>query len=858
MRALALSSLLLVAAPLLAQEADDGQDAGVPAAGLPEAGVPVDGGMPDGGWPDAGEPDAGPSDAGPPDAGPLPEVQEDDAPPPDQIPSAEVGRRIEETFRLLQQRLPDFDRQPVYLEVRRELPRFRNQVGRLRQEPALARLDVLEPAALEELKQEWERIRQRAGLWQDRLEGRSAQLAEDRVEILEARTTWLRTRDEERLDPLPPAQTQRIDELIGRIEGILFRLDDRLESVLELQAELSDQGILIAQTTSEISAAQRNARERRLEADHYPAWAGWGRLPETPPPPGLEEVNAEQVASLSAFLRTEALRVVLNVLFLGGLLVLLALLSRRPRNRHRSKPLSPHRTLRVHPIASSVLLGLVVAPIFYPYVPVIAEDLGRLLLIPAILALGVSLLPRASRPVLAHVVLAGLSVVISLGYLSGLTERLVHTGFQVAGIAITAVLFLRRIRADILEMGPKLRFLHWLVGLSIVPQSLALYLHLLGYVRLAELWSLGTFRAIELVAGLYIGAELLQALLKEGLRRPEARVFYTVRERRYWVTRQATRLLYGAALVAYAYLVLSSYDLLDPSLDWLRGGLKEVYSFGSLEVSVGEVLAFLLMIAGTFLVMRLVHGLLENEILPRTELEEGVSSAISLSVSYLLVGIGTVLAFGVAGVDAERLALLGGALGVGIGFGLQNVVSNFVSGLILVAERPIEVGDFVQVGDLVGRVRRIGVRSSTVRSLEGAEVIVPNADLISSHLINWTLSDQRRRSSLVIGTGYQHPPREVIPILLRVVRTQPGVLLDPPPDVLCSGFGDSSIDYEVRFWAASYLEAITARSDLAVRVYDTLDQHGIEIPFPQRDVTLRKIEEQAAESLRPSPPEPEE
>jgi small-conductance mechanosensitive channel len=286
--------------------------------------------------------------------------------------------------------------------------------------------------------------------------------------------------------------------------------------------------------------------------------------------------------------------------------------------------------------------------------------------------------------------------------------------------------------------------------------------------------------------------------------------------------------------------------VLDPLAEQSRVMPRQSYEFGSIELSVGDVLAFAAVRAGTVAVVRLVHFLLAQEILPRFELGQGTEAAISLTVSYCLVALGVVLAFGKAGVDPERLALLGGALGVGIGFGLQNVVSNFVSGLILVAERPMKVGDVIEVGSLVGQVRRIGIRSSTVHSSDGAEVIVPNAELISGQLVNWTLTDARRRVELVVGTGYAHDPREVKPILEKVARTQPGVLSDPAPDVICTGLGESSIDFAIRVWIADFGSGSRVKSELAQRVYAALVEAKIEIPFPQRDLHLRSVDPNVA------------
>jgi len=193
-------------------------------------------------------------------------------------------------------------------------------------------------------------------------------------------------------------------------------------------------------------------------------------------------------------------------------------------------------------------------------------------------------------------------------------------------------------------------------------------------------------------------------------------------------------------------------------------------------------------------------------------------------------------------VDLGRFALLVGAFGVGIGFGLQNIVNNFVSGLILLFERPIQIGDTIEIGSLSGEVRRIGIRSSTVRTWEGAEVIVPNGNLISDQVVNWTLSDRHRRIELPVGVCYGTDPERVIDILLEVARAHPETL-DEPPRQPCF---KASVKAHLISRCESGLRALRrgspCRSDLNVAVYTRLRSAGIEIPFPQRDLHLRSVD----------------
>jgi small-conductance mechanosensitive channel len=217
----------------------------------------------------------------------------------------------------------------------------------------------------------------------------------------------------------------------------------------------------------------------------------------------------------------------------------------------------------------------------------------------------------------------------------------------------------------------------------------------------------------------------------------------------------------------------------------------------------------------------------------------GLPYAISSLLHYVILLLGFLVAIGAMGLDLNRLTLLTGAFGVGVGFGLQTMVSNFVSGIILLLERPIQVGDAIQMGDLDGEVRRIGIRSTTVHTWRGAEVLVPNATLISGNLTNWTLSDRTRRLELPIGVAYGTDPQRVIALLTETAAGVAGILAKPAPVALFVGFGDSSLNFEVRAWTDHFEEWAAIRSQLAVSVNNLLKAEGIEIPFPQRDVNLR-------------------
>ena len=260
---------------------------------------------------------------------------------------------------------------------------------------------------------------------------------------------------------------------------------------------------------------------------------------------------------------------------------------------------------------------------------------------------------------------------------------------------------------------------------------------------------------------------------------------------------------------------------------------------GTMGISFGDILAFAITVWLAFLISSAIRFVLEEDVYPHLRLSRGLPYMISSLLHYALLFLGFLLAVGALGIDLNKFTVLAGAFGVGLGFGLQGIVNNCVSGLTVLLERPIHVGDAIQMGDLVGEVRRIGIRATTVRTWEGAEVIVPNASLVSEKVTNWTYSDFLRRMDVSVGVAYGSAPEKVIELLLAVAHAHPAVLAHPAPQALFMGFRESALNFELRAWTGRFDEWVAIRSELGVAVYAALRDVGLEIPFPQREVRLR-------------------
>lgn len=319
------------------------------------------------------------------------------------------------------------------------------------------------------------------------------------------------------------------------------------------------------------------------------------------------------------------------------------------------------------------------------------------------------------------------------------------------------------------------------------------------------------------------------------------------------VERQLRRIVFWFVLSLWTLYSLRAFTINELVWDQLQAMLHREWQFGSLTLTLSALLWFFLSVALAVLASRIIRFFLENDVLNRMGLPRGVPSTISMMLNYGIITLGFLVALAAVGIEMSQLSILIGALGVGIGFGLQNVVNNFTSGLILIFERPISEGDIVQFGTTTGKVTRIGLRSSIVRTFEGAEIIVPNGNLISNEVTNWTLSDQTRRITIPVRVAFGTDTQQLITLLQDTANAHDMVLPDPAPWAVFENFGESSLNFSLRCWAPAD-RLLKAKSTLTIDVDRALREAGIVMPYPRTEVKWQDRPQDAPPPPTPRPP----
>jgi potassium-dependent mechanosensitive channel len=665
----------------------------------------------------------------------------------------------------------------------------------------------------------------------------AAGLDQQNRQLLKIRDTWTAAAKAALDAKLPEQFVQRVvgvQRLSNQAEETLLGETDRL---MEAQVQISQARAQVDDVLDLLNATEAALRDRLFVIDSPPIWRvlhgsdfreSWQSITQR-----LKGASAHTWRFYQAYRS----RLLLYFFFAIGIFAIVLRFSRQDRTAWSIEGSAQLECLR-HPVALTGFLLLVLfAPVFAK-APAEVLRLSQFLMVVTVLFLATRIFEKNLRRYAVTLGLFSVFNAISVQLTSGTVVRRLFV-MLLAGTMLAAMFLLLRkggmIRVLLEERGWNFVFVCCYVGGCLL--LISIFSNVVGNVSLADVLGNGTifgayygvaayvfYIAFTAVTFAFTGSKLGQSSRAVGLHRD-------------LVNRRLASLFKKAVWLLWAVSVLYAFQILPQTIAEIGDVLRYKLQIGAISLSLLDVVVFGLVLYVSTTIAKLVRFLLNEEFLPRTFINPGAAQAGSrLTYAGLLI-VGIFIALGAAGLELSKLTLLTGAVGVGLGFGLQNVVNNFVSGIIVSIERPVEVGNFIEVGTLFGEVRTIGFRSSTVRTFDGADVIVPNSELISKSVVNWSLTDFDRRTNITVGAAYGTDPDRVIAILTRIAAAHPDVMKYPAPLITFDQFGDSSLNFTLRFW--SRLDSwLRVRSELNTQIAREFEKDGIKIPFPQRDLHL--------------------
>lgn len=711
-------------------------------------------------------------------------------------------------------------------------------------------------ARLESLSRYWGFDARQFRRWKADYKSASAPLTAGADQISRRIAAWETTRATLPAGSLPAALSSRIDVVTRELNDAQHALSAPLAAQIALGRSANRLEADIAAGQAVVGRAITDIDKRLSRMDAPPLWraGAGGGVASAGPSPAIDHAMDMETRFLrqyaaANFPNQRILQVIQLLLF-----PLLLWLAWRVRSRPGAVDADRTGPLR-RPIASWILLAMIGALVFEPDAPMLQVQIAiAMTLVPVL-----RLLPGDMRrrlgwwPYLAIALYLLLRLAALPLAATGL-YRWSLLGLALLGVVSTLALSWQ-LRRRTRETGAgRLERVVLGAGWAVVALlAVSIVANAVGNVSLAEMLLTAVvesgYMALLVHAAYTVFSALLGEVFASGFAAPLGRAQVGGTS----LQGLLLRLLAIAAVLGWLVYAMQEFRVFRPVFEALRDVLTYQASYGELAISLGDVAVFVIAVFLAFWIASLVKVLLHEEVLPRMALADGVDHSIAALTYYGVLIIGLLGALSAAGFKLSQLSLLLGALGVGIGLGLQDVVKNFVSGLILMFERPLKPGDVVDIAGTTGRVHEIGMRATTLRTFDGADVVVPNGALLTDKFTNWTLRDRGKRMDVDVGIAYGTDAALAIRVLEQATRETPKVAAEPAPAVLFLGLGDSALNFSVRAWTDEFDDSAVVRSDLVTRLYAALGAAGIEIPFPQRDITLRAVAPGALSMLASRP-----
>jgi potassium-dependent mechanosensitive channel len=750
---------------------------------------------------------------------------------PTPIPLSEIASQAESTYRSVQSIETTLSTDQVTAAIERRLPPLTNEIELRGTEMAKFLTGIVPLELLYSMEMVLQKYRDQLSSWNHDLTERSKILDSQIGQLDGLDKIWKATLQLPELSTAAPEIPQRARSIIELIDRTQHAAESLRERDLILQGHVLEAATRLQAIAPAFEQAQNNAAKNLFVQDSPPLWS-----------PDIEQWRETTQASLippasAALLKTYIQREP-GILYLHAVIIVFLVLSlswlRRGVEKWTEEEPSLRREALVFelPVSTAITLSFLFLGSLYSTAPFLLRALlWGVLLIPITVILR-RLIDRTLFPLLdALIVLYFADQLRLLASLLPLVGRLIFGVEMLGGTLFLIWLIRTKHLPSVGTNTTKLlaRATRLLVQIGLIVFPVTLMANIFGYVDLANLLGGGAIRSAYVAASVYTALRIVEGLIIISLGTRPLGLMRAVRLHRPMLQRRICAVVELLAFIYWLSLTLNFFGLRTPLIKGTEEVLRANLGVGSLSTSLQQVLFFLVTVWAAFALSHFVRFLLEEDIYYHWHLARGIPQAISAMVHYALLLLGFFVGLAVLGVDLTKVTILAGAFTVGVGFGLQTVINNFVCGLILLFERPIKVGDVIQIDSDIGEVRRIGIRASIIRTTDGSEVIVPNASIIANKVTNWTLSDRYRAIEVPVTVARGAAPQQVIDILKRAAANQPGITKDPAPRAYVVNFGSAAVSLNLRVWTDQYEDWIQLRSNLVVAIDEALTRDNIAV-----------------------------
>ncbi len=710
------------------------------------------------------------------------------------------------------------------------------------EDPIQTRLEDINSRELGSLLNEWKFVSVRLTETQKTLTNRVGMFENEKAALQIRLHQWKLTHDQAMRENVTQTMLEQIGSTIKAIEILIGELNENSDFIQDGLVKISEKLISSNEIIQDMEVLHKKTTVQRFKFNKPVIWKDRLYVKDTSyDDKGYLGANLPVIKSFYRNNKSKLeIHLVLLILIILGSIALFRWLQKNI-DKKDEKYVAQTRILMSKPVAAGLMTAFTLTLVIYDIIPDVIRSFNAILvLVPMILLIAHNFYRSIRKYLYLLLLFVVLVVFYNLTFKEDLFSRLLLLMITSGTLLATITMMRDKAIWEITAKSVSIRLLYNLLYIIGSFMGIAVVTNLFGGPYIAEFFGISTLYSIVTALLVYAFVAIVKGFLIMIIYSKGASSLTVIQNFGPMVEKRIGSTLNLAGLIIWLFAVMKEYLIRDAIFGWFNRVFISPIPIGSIQFTLLNIILFIFIIWLTITISRIIKFFLRGDIV--SGMKKGVPGAISLMLRIIIITIGFLFAIAAAGIKMEKLTILLGAFGVGIGFGLQNIFNNLISGIILAFERPINKGDIIEVGAVMGIVKEIGIRASVIKTYDGSEVIVPNGNLISNELINWTLSDQRRRGEVLLGVAFGTDPQRVLDLLLEAAVSNERVLENPKPWAIFLGFGESSLNFRLLFWIGDAETRLTVQSEITVKINQMIKEEGIEIPFPQRDLHLRSAD----------------